>query len=61
MVVIPQKIADPVKRKSIAAFLRWMLTEGQNSTEALGYARLPLEVQVKELKAISRIQLRGQI
>lgn len=54
--LIPQKIADPAKRKTITDFLKWMMTDGQNMTEALTYARLPKEVQAKELKAISKIQ-----
>jgi phosphate transport system substrate-binding protein len=54
--LIPQKIADPAKKKIITDYLRWMLTDGQNMTEALAYARLPKEVQQKELKAISKIQ-----
>ena len=54
--LVPQKIADPAKKKVITDFLHWMLTDGQDLTEALAYARLPKEVQAKELKAISRIQ-----
>lgn len=54
--LIPQHIADPAKKKTITDFLKWMLTDGQNMTEALAYSRLPKEVQAKELKAISKIQ-----
>jgi phosphate transport system substrate-binding protein len=54
--LIPQKIADPAKKKTMTDFLKWMLTDGQNMTEALAYSRLPKEVQAKELKAISKIQ-----
>lgn len=54
--LIPEKIQDPAKKKVITDFLRWMLTDGQNSTESLAYARLPKPVVAKELKAISLIQ-----
>lgn len=54
--LIPQKIADPNKKKIIIDFLHWMMTDGQNMTEALSYARLPKEVQAQEMKAISKIQ-----
>ena len=54
--LIPEKIADATKRKTIVDFLKWMLTDGQNMTEALDYAKLPKPVVAKELKAISKIQ-----
>jgi phosphate transport system substrate-binding protein len=54
--LIPQKIADAGKRKALTSFLAWMLTDGQNMTEPLAYARLPKEVVSKEQKAIAKIQ-----
>lgn len=54
--LVPQKIVDPTKKKTVTDFLRWMLSDGQNMTEALSYARLPKEVVAKEQKAISKIQ-----
>lgn len=54
--LIPEKIADATKRKAITDFLRWMLTDGQNETEALDYAKLPKPVVDKEMKAIAKIQ-----
>jgi phosphate transport system substrate-binding protein len=54
--LIPQKIADPNKKKIITDFLHWMMTDGQNMAEALSYARLPKEVQQQEMKAIAKIQ-----
>jgi phosphate transport system substrate-binding protein len=53
--LIPQKIQDPAKKKVMTDFLHWMLTDGQNLTEALAYARLPEPVVAQELKAIARI------
>jgi phosphate transport system substrate-binding protein len=54
--LIPAQIQDAAKRDAIKGFLKWMLNDGQNSVEALSYARLPKPVQAKEAKAIALIQ-----
>jgi phosphate transport system substrate-binding protein len=54
--LVPSKIADPAKKKALVDFVKWMLGDGQNMTEALAYAKLPKTVVAKELKAISKIQ-----
>jgi len=54
--LIPQKFQDAGKRDAIKGFLTWMLNEGQDSVEALSYAKLPKEVVEKEKKAINNIQ-----
>jgi phosphate transport system substrate-binding protein len=54
--LIPQKFQDAGKRDAIKGFLKWMLTDGQNSVEALSYAKLPKEVVEKEKKAINNVQ-----
>lgn len=54
--LVPDKIRDQAKKAAIVDFLKWMLTQGQNMTGALSYARLPGGVVAKELKAISKIQ-----
>ncbi|MGH9774368.1 MAG: phosphate ABC transporter substrate-binding protein PstS [Candidatus Acidiferrales bacterium] len=54
--LIPARIDDAAKREAIKDFLKWMITDGQNYTEALSYARLPKPVQTKELAAIAKIQ-----
>ena len=54
--LIPEKIADPAKKKAITDFLKWMLTDGQSLTAALDYAKLPKPVVDKELKAIAKVQ-----
>ncbi len=54
--LIPEKISDGAKRDAIKAFLKWMLTTGQDFNEGLAYARLPKPVIEKEMKAISQIQ-----
>ncbi len=53
--LIPEKIDDPAKKKAVKDFLHWMLTDGQNEVEALSYARLPKDVDARELKAIGLI------
>ena len=54
--LIPEKIQDATKRDAIKGFLKWMVSDGQNSVEALSYAKLPKEVAEKEKKAINKIQ-----
>ena len=54
--LIPDKIADPAKKKAITDFLHWMLTDGQKEAQALDYAPLPEPVVAKEMKAIAKIQ-----
>lgn len=54
--LIPSKIPDAAKRDAIKGFVKWMLADGQNDTEALAYARLPKEVVAKELKALDSVQ-----
>jgi phosphate transport system substrate-binding protein len=54
--LVPAKFSDVNKRDAIKGFVKWMLADGQNYTEALSYAKLPKEVVAKELKAIDKIQ-----
>jgi phosphate transport system substrate-binding protein len=54
--LIPEKFQDANKRDAIKNMLTWALSDGQNFTEALSYAKLPKEVVEKEKKAISKIQ-----
>jgi phosphate transport system substrate-binding protein len=54
--LIPQKFQDAGKRDAVKGFLKWMLSDGQDSVEALSYAKLPKEVVEKEKKAINNIQ-----
>ena len=54
--LIPSKFSDAAKRDVVKDFLKWMMTDGQQYTEALSYAKLPKEVVAKEMKAIAQIQ-----
>lgn len=54
--LIPSKFSDSTKRDVVKDFLKWMIVDGQQSCEALSYAKLPKEVVAKEMKAIDKIQ-----
>lgn len=54
--LIPAQIQDGAKRDAIKAFLKWMMTDGQNDNEALDYAKLPSPVVAKETKAIDLVK-----
>jgi phosphate transport system substrate-binding protein len=54
--LIPAKFTDTAKRDVVKDFLKWMMTDGQQSCEALSYAKLPKEIVAKEMKAIAQIQ-----
>ncbi len=40
----------------MTGFLKWAITTGQNSVEALNYARLPQSFVEKEQEQIGKIQ-----
>jgi phosphate transport system substrate-binding protein len=54
--LVPSRFSDAAKRDAIKGFVKWMLADGQNYTEALSYARLPKEVVAMELKALNNVQ-----
>lgn len=54
--LIPDKIADATKKKSITDFLQWMMTAGQADAQGLSYAPLPKPVIAKEQKQIALIK-----
>lgn len=54
--LVPSKFSDGSKRDAMKGFIKWMLTEGQNQTEALSYAKLPKEVVAMEIKDVDKIQ-----
>jgi len=45
------------KAEALIRFIRWALSDGQNYTEALGYAPLPRAVIEMEKRALDRIQI----
>ncbi len=54
--LIPDKIDDAAKKKSITEFLQWMLTTGQGFAQGYSYAPLPKAVVAKEEKQIALIK-----
>jgi phosphate transport system substrate-binding protein len=54
--LIPDKIENATKKKSISDFLKWMMTTGQADAEGLSYAPLPKPVVAKEEKQIALIK-----
>jgi phosphate transport system substrate-binding protein len=54
--LIPDKIADATKKKSIVDFLQWMLTTGQGDAQGLSYAPLPKSIVAQEQKQIALIK-----
>jgi phosphate transport system substrate-binding protein len=47
---------DKARARVMVEFVRWALTEGQKSCEALGYAPLPQSVIAMELEALKQIR-----
>ena len=54
--LIPDKIDNAAKKKSITEFLQWMLTTGQGFAQGYSYAPLPKTVVAKEEKQIALIK-----
>lgn len=54
--LVPEKMPDAAKQKGLVGFLGWALTKGQNSVEALDYARLPQQVVAAEEKVLARLK-----
>ena len=54
--LIPDKIDDATKKKSIVDFLQWMMTTGQQDAAGMSYAPLPKPVIAKEQKQLALIK-----
>jgi phosphate transport system substrate-binding protein len=54
--LIPDKMDNATKKKSITDFLQWMVTTGQADAAGLSYAPLPKQVVAKEQKQIALIK-----
>jgi phosphate transport system substrate-binding protein len=54
--LIPDKIGDATKKKSITDFLTWMMTTGQEDAAGMDYAPLPKPIIAKEQKQIALIK-----
>ena len=54
--LIPDKIDNPAKKKSITEFLQWMLTGETGLAQGMDYAPLPKTVVAKEEKQLALIK-----
>jgi len=54
--LIPQQSKDAAKGKILADFLNWMVTDGQQMTNALTYASLPENVVAKVKETIKTVK-----
>ncbi len=57
--LVYERQADATKGKALAAFLHWMLTEGQKYAPDLQYAPLPSALVSREQRQIEKITLPG--
>ncbi len=53
--LLPARLEES-KRRMISELLRWMLTSGQKSCSALGYAPLPDEVSERALRVVAKLE-----
>ncbi len=53
--LVPQRAKDPATGRDLAAFLSWMITDGQTMTKQLGYAPLPMSVVAKVSRSLSQV------
>jgi phosphate transport system substrate-binding protein len=54
--LIPSRIPDNAKARTLKAFLQWMLADGQKYATGMSYAPLPQEVVAKAARQIGMIQ-----
>jgi phosphate transport system substrate-binding protein len=54
--LIPDKIDNPVKKKALTEFLKWMMTTGQLDAQGMSYAPLPKPVVAEEEKQIALVK-----
>lgn len=55
-VVIPDKFEDDEKRAVVLSFLRFLLTDGQSSPEAMNLGRLPRTIADREIQMLSSVK-----
>ena len=55
-IVIPNNFGDSEKRAVVISFLKWVLTEGQDSPESMHLGRLPRSVADGEVHLIDSLQ-----
>jgi phosphate transport system substrate-binding protein len=53
--LLPQQISDIRKKAVLIDFFRWVLTSGQRECSALGYAPLPHDFAVRQLRVLNSL------
>ncbi|MFV9511156.1 phosphate ABC transporter substrate-binding protein PstS [Tepidibacillus sp. LV47] len=56
--VYEQSPLDATKTKQVVDFLKYLVTDGQQYAEALGYAPLPKEIQDLDLKELDKVKVK---
>ena len=51
------KYDDATKGKNVKAFMKWLLSDGQQYAESVNYSKLPTDLQQKALAQIDKIQV----
>jgi phosphate transport system substrate-binding protein len=58
--LVPKQIKDIEKQQAVKAFVQYIVTEGQASSQELQYATLPLNLAGEDQKLLGQIQDGGQ-
>ncbi|MBV8515651.1 MAG: substrate-binding domain-containing protein, partial [Acidobacteria bacterium] len=53
---VPAKAKDPSRRRAVAAYLKWIYTDGQRIAQNQGYATLPKELLARVRASAATIQ-----
>ena len=55
-IVIPDVYQDSEKRSAVISFLKWILTDGQNSSESMHLGRMPPSIVEQEIRLIESVR-----
>jgi len=55
-IVLPDNYGDSEKTTVVRSFVRWVLTEGQNSSESMHFGRLPRLIANREVHLLDSLQ-----
>lgn len=55
-IVVPDPFPNSEKRSAVTSFLKWVLTDGQNSLESAHLGRLPSQVCEREIRLVDAVR-----
>ncbi len=55
-ILVKTKYTDATKGKNVKAFLKWLLTDGQQFAESVNFAKLPAALQTKALAQLDKVE-----